>query len=213
MTNSVQDLRRDYRALALDESDVQTDALAQFRGWFQQAIDAQLPEPNAMTLATIDENNRPSARMVLLKGFDERGFQFFTNYGSRKARQLDARPYAALVFWWEGLERQVRIEGLVRRLPEAESDAYFVTRPRGSQIGAWASDQSRPVQNREAIESKVGDTEARFGAEEIPRPPHWGGYLVVPERLEFWQGRPGRMHDRLEFVRDGHGWRVVRLFP
>jgi pyridoxamine 5'-phosphate oxidase len=168
---------------------------------------------NAMTLATADKEGRPSARIVLLKGVDDRGFLFYTNYQSRKGRELAENANAALVFYWDEQERQVCVTGTVTRLPESESDAYFASRPRGSRIGAWASDQSRNVTGRPALENKWAETEKEFHGRDIPRPPHWGGYVLQPARIEFWQGRPNRMHDRFCYERKGVGWEITRLCP
>ncbi|SPB15740.1 pyridoxamine 5'-phosphate oxidase [Caballeronia novacaledonica] len=208
------DLRKNYSRGALDAADVAPNPVSQFQTWFAQALDAKLPEPNAMTLATVDSQGRPSARIVLIKGVDERGFVFFTNYDSRKGRELAANPAASLLFHWIELERQVRIEGRVEKTSDEESDAYYASRPLGSRIGAWASDQSQPLESREALEARERDMIARYG-EAPPRPPHWGGYRLVPDTLEFWQGRPSRLHDRIVYTRDDAGapWRIARLAP
>jgi pyridoxamine 5'-phosphate oxidase len=186
-----------------------------FREWYDTAEESGLFLPEAMTLATATPEGRPSARMVLLKESDARGFTFFTNYGSRKAGELDANPYAALVFHWAVLERQVRVEGRVSRVGEEESYEYFRTRPRGSRIGAWASSQSRPLPDRETLQARVQEAEARFAGEDVPLPPHWGGYRLVPEVIEFWQGRASRLHDRWVFRRSGpdEPWSLTRLYP
>jgi pyridoxamine 5'-phosphate oxidase len=191
------------------------DPFELFGDWYRTAEESGLFLPEAVTLATVDREGRPSARMVLLKGHDERGFVFFTNYGSRKAEELEANPYASLVFHWAVLERQVRVEGRVERIAEEESEAYFRTRPRGSQIGAWASDQSRPLSDRAELKQRVAETEERFKGEEVPLPPFWGGYRVVPTRIEFWQGRVDRLHDRWRFERAtaGDPWSIGRLYP
>ena len=206
-------LREEYTRAGLRESDADPDPIEQFRGWFGEALAADLHEPNAMTLATATPEGRPSARVVLLRGFDERGFVFYTNYEGRKARELEINPYCALVFYWGELERQVRIEGRASRVPDEESDAYFEGRPRGSQLGAWASEQSRPVRDRGALEARLRELEAGYEGREVPRPPFWGGYRVEPETIEFWQGRENRLHDRLRYRRSDGLWRRERLQP
>lgn len=212
---SLADLRINYSRASLDESDVQADPLAQFDIWLGEALRAQLPEPNAMTLATADAAGRPSARIVLIKALDERGFVFFTNYDSRKGREIAENPHAALLFHWIELERQVRIEGRIEKTSAEESDRYFASRPLNSRIGAWASEQSAVLHSRAELEARETEFHARFG-EHPPRPAHWGGYRLVPDALEFWQGRPSRLHDRLRYVRDAaapNGWRIERLSP
>ncbi|MBN3810212.1 pyridoxamine 5'-phosphate oxidase [Paraburkholderia sp. Ac-20347] len=211
---SLADLRKNYSLGSLDAADVDPDPIRQFQTWFAQALDAKLPEPNAMTVATVDAQGRPAARILLIKGVDERGFVFFTNYESRKGRELGANPHAALLFHWVELERQVRIEGTVEKTSEAESEAYFQSRPLGSRIGAWASAQSAVIENREQLEAREREISAQYG-ENPPRPPHWGGYRVVPTAIEFWQGRPSRLHDRIRYVREhaADAWRIERLAP
>ena len=207
-------LRKEYTRAGLRESDASSDPIVQFRRWFDEALAADLHEPNAMTLATATPDGRPSARVVLLKGFDERGFVFYTNYEGRKSGELEANPYCALVFYWGELERQVRVEGRASRVPEGESDEYFGVRPRGSRLGAWASKQSRPVADRRALEERLRGLETEYEGREVPRPPFWGGYRVEPEVIEFWQGRENRLHDRLVYRRPGReGWRRERLQP
>jgi pyridoxamine 5'-phosphate oxidase len=198
----------------LREADVAPDPFRQFGAWFEQACSANLLRPDAMTLATAGANGRPSARMVLLRGCDERGFAFFTNYESRKADELEANPQAALVFYWPEFERQVRVEGRVERVSGEESDAYFRSRPRGSQLSAWASPQSRVIGGREPLERRVEEVAASYQGADVPRPPFWGGYRIVPVVIEFWQGRANRLHDRLRYLRlDESRWRIERLGP
>lgn len=210
---SIADLRRDYRSHVLVESEATADPLVQFRQWFDEAIRAELLEPNAMTLATVAPDGSPAARIVLLKGLDDTGFVFFTNYESAKGRQLAHQPRACLLFFWGELERQVRITGQVERLPEEESLAYFRSRPRGSQLGAWASPQSRVIASRDELDAQLTELEARYADADIPLPPFWGGYRVIPAAVEFWQGRPSRLHDRLLYTRAGGEWTRVRLAP
>ncbi len=209
---SLADIRQEYAKQALDESVLLNDPVAQFIAWFDDAVNAQVPEPTAMTLATCTASGEPSARTVLLKEIDTRGFTFFTDYRSHKARDLDANPRASLLFLWKEVERQVRVTGTVERVSTDESDVYFTSRPLGSRHGAWASEQSAVIPDREWLEQRVTDAEARFG-DEVPRPEHWGGYRVSPDVVEFWQGRPSRLHDRLRFRRNGAAWVVERLSP
>jgi pyridoxamine 5'-phosphate oxidase len=209
---SIADLRKSYERAELDESASAADPLDQFATWLQQALDAQLPEPNAMTLATVDADGRPSTRVVLIKGFDARGIVWYTNYESRKGRELASNPHAALQFHWVELERVVRIEGRVEKASEAESDAYFKTRPLDSRIGAWASPQSQVIASRAVLVANA----AKYGAQFLlnpPRPPHWGGYRLDPDRFEFWQGRKSRLHDRLRYRLEAGTWIRERLAP
>ena len=211
---SIADLRRDYALASLDASDVVADPIAQFSAWFANATDAKIAEPNAMTLATLGPDGAPDARIVLLKGVDARGFTFFTDYRSQKGRDLLAHPRAALVFFWTELERQVRIRGTVAQLSATESAAYYDSRPRGSRIGAWASEQSSVITDRSVLESRVREVESRFPDDTAPSlPPHWGGYLVEPTHVEFWQGRQNRLHDRIRYRREESAWIVERLSP
>lgn len=211
---SLSDLRNDYGRLALDERDLDPDPIRQFNRWFDAAVEANIPDANAMTLASATADGRPSARIVLLRGCDAQGFTFFTNHDSRKGRELDANPFAALVFFWREMERQVRVEGTVERVSTDESDAYFQTRPFASRIGAWASRQSEVLTNREALEARCREIEAKYPSGEVPRPVNWGGYRVVPESVEFWQGRASRLHDRLRYTRTAEGgWMIDRLNP
>ncbi len=221
MTN-LDDLRAHLKAIrtlargvtsGISELTAEPDPIATFRRWWQEAEESGLLLPESMSLATATPDASPSVRMVLLKGLDQEGFRFFTNYESRKAQELDANPRAALGFHWSVLERQVRVEGRVARLSHEESNAYFQTRGRGSRIGAWASEQSRPIADRPALEAKVAEVEARFGTGEIPLPLHWGGYNLTPDRIEFWQGRADRLHDRLVYTRSEKDWDVTRLQP
>jgi pyridoxamine 5'-phosphate oxidase len=206
-------MRREYTREALAEADVDADPVVQFGRWFEQAEQAGLLEPTAMTLATATPDGRPSARMVLLRGFDERGFCFYTNHESRKGVELAANPRAALVFWWGELERQVRIEGPVAPTSRAESEAYFHSRPPGSQLSAAASPQSRVIADRAALERRVAELATGAADDQVPLPEFWGGYRLTHEVVEFWQGRPDRLHDRLRYRRAGDGWKIERLAP
>jgi pyridoxamine 5'-phosphate oxidase len=206
-------MRREYTRAALAEADVDADPVVQFGRWFEQAEAAGLLEPTAMTLATATPDGRPSARMVLLRGFDERGFCFYTNYQSRKGVELAANPWAALVFWWGELERQVRIEGPVEPTSRAESEAYFSSRPQGSQLSAAASPQSRVIPDRAVLERRVAELATEASDGQVPLPDFWGGYRLTHEVVEFWQGRPNRLHDRLRYRRAGDAWKIERLAP
>ncbi len=206
-------LREEYARGGLDRDDLAADPYAMFARWMRDAIAAGVHEPNALVLATVSPQGQPSSRMVLLKEFNTTGFVFYTNQASRKSGELSANPRCALLFPWHPLERQVRIEGEAEPVADAEADAYFAVRPRSAQLGAWASLQSSVVADRDALAASYAEVEARFEGASVPRPPHWGGYLVRPACVEFWQGRPGRMHDRLRYERDGETWQVVRLAP
>ena len=206
-------VRREYRGSVLLESRAPAAPLPLLRRWLRDALRHGFLEPNAMTLATVDARGRPRARMVLLKTSDARGLTFYTNLESAKARELAGRPYAALVMWWPELHRQVRVEGRVARVSAAESDTYFATRPRGAQLGAWASPQSRVLASRAALDRSLEAVRVRFDRAIVPRPPHWGGLRLVPSAIEFWQGRPDRMHDRLRYTRSGSRWKRARLAP
>jgi pyridoxamine 5'-phosphate oxidase len=208
----IADLRQEYMRAGLGEADADRDPIRQFERWFEDALRARLPLPNAMTLATISAQGAPSARVVLLKGIENGGFTFYTNYRSRKARELEAHGTACLLFMWSELERQVRIDGRIERVSAAESDAYYASRPLGARLSAWASPQSQPVASRATLEAAMAEARARYG-ETPPRPEHWGGYRVLPTEFEFWQGRADRLHDRLLYSREGGDWRIVRLAP
>ena len=212
--NTLADIRKEYRLHRLNEETVADDAMDQFERWWQEAVNSVIEEVNAMTLATSSADGLPSARIVLLKGYHERGFQFYTNYESFKAKQILENPRACLVFFWKELERQIRITGLVEKVSQKDSDAYFKSRPAGSRIGAWASPQSEVIENSEWLASRANQLEIEFGENPIPRPPHWGGYLVRPVTIEFWQGRPNRLHDRILYSLQENGhWMIERLAP
>lgn len=213
MFSEIQGLRKEYRQASLNEAELQADPFSQFKYWFEQAISAQLPEPNAMILSTVSASGAPSSRTVLLKELDSQGFVFFSNYASRKGREIAVNQQVCLLFYWAELERQVRIEGQIETISAADSDAYFASRPRGSQLGAWASSQSERLDSRETLEQTLQALEQEYADKAIPRPPHWGGYRVVPNAVEFWQGRPSRLHDRLLYQLEGQTWRVSRLSP
>lgn len=213
MDATIANLRREYAKQALDEQSVAAEPLAQFRIWFDAALASGIVEPNAMVLSTADADGRPSARVVLLKDIDDSGLSFYTNYNSRKADDIAANPRVSLTFWWQELERQVRVEGRAEQLAESESDLYFASRPRGSRLGAWASPQSAVVASREELEHALEEVETRFGDGDVARPPHWGGYRVVPDVVEFWQGRPARLHDRIRYRRSSDKWLIERLAP
>lgn len=213
MPSAISDLRKEYQLNGLDKGDVMPNPIEQFRVWFNAAVEAGVHEPNAMHVSTVSSDGRPDGRIVLIKDVSDAGFVFYTNYQSRKGRQLTERPVAALTFFYPELERQIRIEGQVEKVSAAESDAYFNSRPRGSQIGAWVSNQSRVVDSREVLENRQRELEAQFEGQPVPRPPYWGGFRVVPDVLEFWQGRPSRLHDRIQYRKEGQQWIIERLAP
>ena len=210
----IADLREDYKSATLEESSIENNPFLQFSKWFEEAQRSEIREPNAMTLATATSDGRPSARIVLLKGITTEGFIFYTNYNSHKAKELIANPYAALVFSWLDLERQIRIEGQVEKLSHKDSEAYFQSRPKGSQIGAWASPQSEAIDSRQILEDNVKALKEKYDEEDqLPCPPHWGGFIVKPLLFEFWQGRSSRLHDRIQYKKAQKGWIIQRLAP
>ena len=213
MNEAIASIRKDYKLKSLLEADVQQHPVTQFSVWWDEAVKSDITEVNAMTLATCNVDGKPSARIVLLKGFTNEGFVFYTNYQSSKGNHLKSNPYAALVFFWKELERQVRIEGAVEKISQAESNSYFQSRPTGSKIGAWASAQSLTVANRETIEENYLNYLNNFNTQHIPRPPYWGGYIVKPEKIEFWQGRSSRLHDRILYTKQNEEWKIERLSP
>jgi pyridoxamine 5'-phosphate oxidase len=210
----VADIRTEYKKQSLNEADILPNAFEQFTKWWNEALQSNLDEVNAMTLATVKPDGTPAARIVLLKGFDERGFTFYTNYNSNKGKQIDSSGKVALLFFWAPLERQIRITGTITKISEEESDAYFNSRPVGSKIGAWASPQSLPIFDRSVIEENEKKYKEEYADENIPRPSHWGGYIVQPFEIEFWQGRPSRLHDRFLYtLQEGGNWKIERLAP
>jgi pyridoxamine 5'-phosphate oxidase len=206
-------LRKDYTLNGLRKQDVLKNPVDQFKRWFSEAIATEVIEPNAMFLSTISTDGFPKGRIVLLKDVDDNGFTFFTNYNSHKGSDLASHPLAALTFWWAELERQVRIVGKVEKVSEAESEAYFAIRPRGSQLGAWVSEQGDVIENRDVLTDKLTQFENQFANQPVPRPPHWGGYRVIPHEIEFWQGRPSRLHDRIRYQYQNNEWKIERLSP
>lgn len=214
MDKNIADLRQDYTLQGLSETEINSNPFLQFKEWFDQALSANILEPNAMTVATATTEAKPSARMVLLKDFDERGFVFYTNYNSQKAQELAENPQAALVFWWAELQRQIRICGRVEKISDTESDKYFYSRPFNSRLGAWASNQSEVIENREVLEKYLEELKQKYQNQDVPRPSHWGGIRVIPTEIEFWQGRSSRLHDRLVYTRIKDGsWKIERLSP
>ncbi|MEB3215158.1 MAG: pyridoxamine 5'-phosphate oxidase [Nostocales cyanobacterium 94392] len=214
MDKTIADLRQDYTLEGLNETEVNSNPFVQFKEWFDQALSANILEPNAMTIATTTTEGVPSARMVLLKDFDDRGFVFYTNYNSQKAQELAENPQAALVFWWAELQRQVRICGRVEKVEDTESDQYFYSRPFNSRLGAWASNQSEVIESREVLEKHLQELTEKYQNQDVPRPPHWGGIRVIPTEIEFWQGRSSRLHDRLVYIRNvDDSWKIERLSP
>lgn len=212
-SDEIRDRRVQYETAGIDVGDMAADPMHQWRRWHGDAFDAGVAEPNAMTLSTVDEHGAPDARMVLVRGADDRGFAFYTNYDSVKSRQLDVHPVAAATFGWLDLHRQVRVRGTIARVDPTESDDYFGSRPRGSQVGAWASPQSQPIASREELDARVAEIETRFADVPVPRPPYWGGWWLTPTSWEFWQGRTSRLHDRLAYRTAGETWEIIRLAP
>ncbi len=210
---SIADIRRDYKLEKLDEHQVASNAMQQFESWWNEAVNSNIDEVNAMTLATADKSGMPAARIVLLKGYSKEGFIFFTNYESHKGKQLLENPFASLVFFWKELERQIRVTGTVKKISEEESDTYFNSRPQMSKIGAWASPQSAVINDRSVIEKQFEVLAEKMGEQFIERPPHWGGYIVEPSSIEFWQGRPSRLHDRILYTKQNDHWKIERLAP
>jgi pyridoxamine 5'-phosphate oxidase len=213
LRNYINTLRHDFSKQTLDEKDVHRNPIIQFSKWFTEAVDAKVNEPNAMTVCTATKDGIPSARILLLRNFDDNGFVFYTNYNSRKGGEIDENPHAALLFFWPELERQVRIEGVLSRQTSEESDLYFKSRPRTSKLGAWTSAQSKVIASRTVLDAEYETLSKRFPGEDVPRPPHWGGYILKPSSIEFWQGRPSRLHDRILFIQEENEWKISRLAP
>ncbi len=206
-------LRHDFSKQTLDEKDVNSNPILQFEKWFKEAVDSKVNEPNAMTVCTSTTEGKPSARILLLRNFNENGFVFYTNYTSRKGLEIEKNPHAALLFFWPELERQVRIEGVLEKQSKEDSDLYFNTRPKGSKLGAWSSPQSKIIDNRKVLDDNYKVFSEKFSDETVPRPDFWGGYILKPESIEFWQGRPSRMHDRILYLKENNNWKINRLAP
>jgi len=206
-------LRHDFSKQSLSENDVDKDPILQFEKWFKEAVNAKVNEPNAMTVCTATKDGKPSARILLIRNFDENGFVFYTNYDSRKGLEIEENPYCSLLFFWPELERQVRIEGVLQKQSKEESDIYFQTRPRTSKLGAWSSPQSKVIASRKVLDEAYQKNSEKFTDENVPRPEFWGGYLLRPNRIEFWQGRPSRLHDRIVYEKQNAGWNIARLAP
>ncbi len=209
----INSLRHDFSKQSLSENDVNKDAILQFEKWFKEAVNAKVNEPNAMTVCTATREGKPSARILLLRNFDENGFVFYTNYDSRKGHEIEANPYCSILFFWPELERQVRIEGVLQKQSKEESDIYFQTRPRTSKLGAWTSPQSKVIESRKVLDEAYQKTSEKFPDEQVPRPEFWGGYLLNPYNIEFWQGRPSRLHDRILYKKENNNWIISRLAP
>lgn len=209
----INQLRHDFMQMHLDESMIDSDPVVQFGNWFKQAVEGKVHEPNAFVLSTVGTDMKPSARILLLRDFNENGFVFYTNYNSRKSQNIAENPNACMTFFWPELERQVRIEGRIVKQSPAESDLYFANRPRSSRLGAWSSPQSEIIADRKALDDILADIDKKFEGKDVPRPDWWGGYVLIPDHLEFWQGRPSRLHDRIVFMRSGDVWKTVRLAP
>jgi pyridoxamine 5'-phosphate oxidase len=213
VNNYLNEIRHEFSSQKLDESSVNPDPIKQLEKWIEEAVDSQILEPNAMVVTTVSEDLKPSSRVVYIRGIDDRGLLFYTNYLSRKGQEIEGNDRVALLFFYSELERQVRVEGVVEKLSDSESDAYFAKRPRESQLGAWASDQSSDIPGRDYLENRLKEFDAKY-PDEVPRPPHWGGYVVIPDRFEFWQGRPARLHDRVYYSKsDSDQWKLGRLSP
>lgn len=212
VNNYLNEIRHEFASQSLDESSVSKDPIQQLEKWIEEAVDSQILEPNAMVVSTVNASGQPSSRVVYLRGLDEKGLRLYTNYSSKKGQEIELNEKASVLFFYSELERQIRVEGRIEKLSEEESDAYFDARPLESKLGAWASEQSSSIPNRKHLEDRLEHFRQKFG-NEIPRPPHWGGYLVIPERMEFWQGRPARLHDRIVYIKEGDSWKTERLAP